>query len=69
MDKIEIEKIIACQRKYFATGATLPVNKRLDALRRLQAAMKKYSDRLDEALRADHESVELSGASYTRPAH
>ena len=53
MDKIEIEKIIACQRKYFATGATLPVNKRLDALRRLQAAMKKYSDRLDEALRAD----------------
>ena len=40
MDKIEIEKIIACQRKYFATGASFPVSQRGDACRRRWAAKK-----------------------------
>ena len=34
---MDIEQIVKRQRDFFATGATLPVSARVDALKRLQA--------------------------------
>ena len=39
MTEQEINAIVAVQRKYFQTGATLPVSFRIDALRRLYDAV------------------------------
>ncbi len=49
----EIQVVIEKQRKYFATGATLPVAARKAALKKLYAAIDKYEDKLYEALKYD----------------
>ena len=49
----EISSIVEAQRSYFASGATLPVAFRIDALKRLQNAMRQNEVRIAEALRAD----------------
>lgn len=53
MQEAEIRSIVERQRAYFRTGATLPVQARLDALAKLRAAMAQYQDRAEEALEAD----------------
>ncbi len=50
---MEIQKIVEKQRAYFATGATRPVAFRLDALKRLEAAIKDREEQLHQALKQD----------------
>ena len=50
---MSIETIVQAQREYFATGATLPVTLRKEALIRLQAEIRRREDILCEAMRQD----------------
>ncbi len=53
MEKDAVLKIIEKQRSYFKSGATLSINKRIDALDRLYSAIKENSEKLEIALKAD----------------
>ncbi len=53
MTEQEIKTIISRQRKYFQTGATLPVNTRLNALRRLYDVITDSEKEIHEALKMD----------------
>lgn len=53
MTEQEINNLVAKQRKYFQTGATLPVNVRLTALRRLYDTISKHEKEIHDALRKD----------------
>ena len=50
MTEQEINAIVAAQRKYFQTGATLPVSFRIDALRRLYDAVSGSEKEIHDAL-------------------
>ena len=49
----EIKRVVAAQRNYFATGATLPYSFRKEQLKKLQRAMKEWEEPLCEALWSD----------------
>ena len=49
----EIKGIVAAQREYFATNATLGYNFRKEQLRKLQAALLKWEKPLCDALWSD----------------
>ena len=53
MTETEIKEIVRKQRSYFYTGATLPVEKRLDALKKLKTCIQKYEPLINEALKRD----------------
>ena len=53
MEAKEIQEIIQNQRAYFETGATLPVQKRIEALQRLKKAIQANQDKIEEALKKD----------------
>ena len=53
MTEQEINSLGNRQRKYFQTGATLPVSTRISALRRLYDAISKHEKEINEALRKD----------------
>ena len=53
MERGEIEFVLTKQKKYFASGQTLPINARKDALRKLLDAMERYESDLSEALKQD----------------
>lgn len=53
MEKEQIEAVVARQRAYFESGATLPVAFRREMLKRLYAAVEKYGDEMAEALKSD----------------
>ena len=53
MTEQEIKTIVTRQRKYFQTGSTLPVNTRLNALRRLYTAISGSEKEIHEALKKD----------------
>lgn len=53
MTEAEIKQIIKSQRTYFQTGATLPINTRLLALRKLKACILKHEPSIHAALRQD----------------
>ncbi len=53
MNANEIKELVLLQRKYFRTGATLPVEVRLRALVKLKACILKYEDEIHKALKAD----------------
>ena len=53
MTQEEIRRLVDKQRAWFRTGATLPVEARLEALGHLRAAMQKYRPRVQDALMAD----------------
>ena len=53
MNKNEIKELVLTQRKYFRTGATLPVELRLKALLKLKACILKYENEIHSALKAD----------------
>ena len=53
MRKEEIHALRQAQADYFATGATLDVESRVQALRRLRQYIKKYESEIHQALRAD----------------
>ena len=49
----EIQELLEAQRRYFKTGATLPVDFRLSQLRKLYAAVKQHEKEVLEALNQD----------------
>lgn len=53
MTEQEIKELVTKQRSYFQTGATLPVNARIAALRRLYAAITGHEKEIHEALQKD----------------
>ncbi len=53
MPNDDIEKKLAQQQAYFATGATLPVKFRLAALKKLRDAIERYEVPITDALRDD----------------
>lgn len=53
MTQSEIQLLVDQQRRFFQTGATLPVPARLEALRKLQDAIRRREYEILEALRAD----------------
>ena len=53
MDTKEIDLLLERQRAYFHTGATLPVRFRKEMLRKLYAAVERYEERINRALKAD----------------
>ena len=48
-----IAALVESQHRYFATGATLPVERRITALKTLYAALERREQELYEALKAD----------------
>lgn len=53
MDTNEIDKIVESQRAYFKSGATLPIENRIAALKRLRCAVRKYENEIGKALTSD----------------
>lgn len=53
MTELEVKNIINLQRKYFFTGATLDVNFRIQALKKLKACIIKHEDKINAALKSD----------------
>ena len=49
----EIQQIVAAQRKFFRTGATLPVKWRIQQLKKLKAAVIAHATEFEDALTAD----------------
>ena len=50
---MSIDVILDSQRKFFRSGATLPVKFRIEMLKKLYNAVKKYEKEICEALSAD----------------
>lgn len=53
MSQQEIKRIIERQRAYFASGATLNIENRIRALKKLKACILRYEDKIAEALKKD----------------
>lgn len=53
MTEQEIKNLVTLQRKYFHTGATLPVGARIKALLKLQSCIRQYEQQINTALKAD----------------
>ena len=53
MQKQDIETILASQRKFFATGKTLPISWRLEQLKKLRTSMLRHEEDLYGALKKD----------------
>ena len=53
MQQEQIDRILAAQRGFFASGATLDVNFRIQALKKLQKALTENERRIAAALRSD----------------
>lgn len=56
-----LEQLLENQRHFFATGATLPVSFRIQMLKKLYAAIKKYEKEIGEALTTDLGKSEFEG--------
>ena len=50
---MHIEEILERQRRFFASGATLPVSFRVEALKKLHAAVQSHEAEIARALRQD----------------
>ena len=53
MNQQEIQAIVEKQRAFFHTGATLDVEKRIQALKKLQSCILRYEDEIGAALKQD----------------
>ena len=53
MTSKEIQSLLETQRKYYKTGATIPVAFRIAQLKKLYATVKKYQTEVNDALKAD----------------
>ena len=53
MTNVEIQSILEMQRKYYRSGATIPVKFRVEQLKKLYATVKKYETEVNDALKAD----------------
>lgn len=50
---MEIDQILIRQSAFFKSGKTLPVNFRIEMLKKLQSTVKKYEEEINDALRRD----------------
>ncbi len=53
MTSNEIQNLLEKQRKFYKSGATIPVDFRIKQLKKLYQAVKKYQTEINEALKAD----------------
>lgn len=53
MEANQIQEILDKQRKYYRTGATLPVSFRVEMLKKLRSTIQKYEAEIAEALKED----------------
>ena len=53
MTSKEINSLLKKQREYYRSGATIPVSYRIEQLKKLYAAVKKYEAEVNDALTAD----------------
>ena len=53
MTNQEIQSLLDRQRKFFRSGATIPVSFRIAQLKKLYATVKKYETEVNDALKAD----------------
>ena len=53
MNETEIKDLVSRQRRYFLTGETLPVEARLEALKKLKKCIQEHEREFNEALKAD----------------
>ena len=53
MNQQEIQTIINTQRTFFHSGATLNVDRRIQALRKLQSCILRHEDEISEGLKKD----------------
>ena len=61
MTETEIQEILKKQKEYFASGATLPVKARIDALKKIHAYIKVHEKEITDALTADLGKSALEG--------
>ncbi len=61
MTEMEIKAIITKQRDFFAKGETLPVSKRIAALKKLYSAVQSHAKEITDALTADLGKSALEG--------
>ena len=53
MTSQEIQGLLGKQRAFYRSGATIPVRFRIEQLKRLYAAVKKYENEINDALQSD----------------
>lgn len=53
MNETEIKDLVSRQRRYFLAGETLPVEARLEALKKLKKCIQEHEQEINEALKAD----------------
>ena len=53
MTSSEISALLDGQRKYYASGATIPVKFRIEQLKKLYSSVKAHADEISDALMAD----------------
>lgn len=53
MTREEIHNLVELQRKFYQTGATIPVSFRLEQLKKLYSAVKRHETEINEALKQD----------------
>lgn len=53
MTELEVKNIIELQRKFFLTGATLNVDTRIQALKKLRVSILRHEDKINAALKSD----------------
>lgn len=58
---MNIDRILESQRKFFRSGATLPVSFRIEMLKKLRSAVKEYESEIAEALRKDLGKSDFEG--------
>lgn len=56
-----IDEILECQRRYFKSGATLPIKFRIEMLKKLRSTVEKYETEIGAALKADLGKSEFEG--------
>ena len=61
MSKINIDELIASQRRFFTSGATLDVKFRINMLKKLYCAVKKYEKEIGKALYTDLGKSDFEG--------
>ena len=53
MNRLEIEELLQEQKKYYQSGATIPVEFRIAQLKKLYETIKRHEQEIEEALKAD----------------
>ena len=67
MEKEQINQLLDKQRQYFYSGATLDLDFRISALKRLRASIRKHEDQIHAALKKGSWKKVISKAICVRP--